>query len=223
MKAVILAAGRGERMRPLTLDTPKPLLKIKGRPILDYIFEVLPSEIDEVIVVVKYLAEKIERHLGGKFSGRKIKYAQGSDLGIAFSFLVAKDYIGKERFLVLYGDELLAAKDIKACLDHDLSIIVFKSPNPKASGVAVLDESGFFKKIIEKPENPPSDVAIGGIMVLNEKIFDYKPFKGPKGEFYLSSILGQFIKDNRVKAVFSDKFLGDITSPSDIARIEQLL
>jgi len=68
-----LAAGEGKRLRPLTLETPKPLLKIKGRPILDYTFSSLPEKISEVILVVGYKGEQIKNYLGDEFSGKKIK------------------------------------------------------------------------------------------------------------------------------------------------------
>ncbi|MEK9166111.1 MAG: sugar phosphate nucleotidyltransferase, partial [Patescibacteria group bacterium] len=61
MKAIILAAGEGRRMRPLTLTTPKPLLEIQGKAIIDYVFDALPEEVEEAVVVVKYLGEKITK------------------------------------------------------------------------------------------------------------------------------------------------------------------
>ncbi len=78
MKAIILAAGRGVRMNLLTVDTPKTLLKVKGKALIDHVFDSLPEEIDEVIVVTKYLGDQIIEHMAGK-SGRKITYVEGSD------------------------------------------------------------------------------------------------------------------------------------------------
>lgn len=211
-------------MRPLTLHTPKPLLKIKGRPILDYIFEALPQKIDEVIVVVDYLRNQIKNYLGEEFRGHRIKYVIGSEQGTASSFLTAKNIIEeKERFLLLYGDELVNQEDLSACCNENLSAIVFHSKNPHTGGVAIIDDHGFIKEITEKPEFPVSDIVVGGIMVLNERIFDYEPIPGSGNEFYLSTILNQYIKEFKVKAVFSENFLGDITSPEDLERIGLLL
>src|SRR3989338_7630405 len=107
MKAIILAAGRGARLRPLTDNVPKPLVAVKGRPILDYVFDVLPDQITEVIVVVKYRAEQIKEYLGKEYRGRKVHYVNSRDEGTAYSFLAARDLIESgERFLLLYGDEL---------------------------------------------------------------------------------------------------------------------
>ena len=93
MKAIILAAGKGERMKPLTLTTPKPLLKIKDKPVIEYVIEALPPEVDEVIVVIRHLGEKIRQYLGSEFKGRKIFFAEGSDKGSAYSFLATKSFI----------------------------------------------------------------------------------------------------------------------------------
>src|SRR3990167_2605925 len=145
MKAVILAAGEGKRMLPLTLTTPKPLLPVNGKPIIDYIFDSLPFEIDEVIIAVLYLGDKL------------------------------KKYLSNERFLLVHGDELTHKIDIINCLQKDLSILVFKPENPSACGMAYLKKDGSNKKIVEKPKKTTSKLAVDGVMVLNTDIFDYTP------------------------------------------------
>lgn len=224
MKAVILAAGKGERMLPLTYHIPKPLLKIHNRPILDYIFEALPQEITEVIVVVKYLQEEVRKYLGSEFRGRKVYYREGSDRGTAFSFLAVRDLIEKdERFLFIYGDEFPDAGDIRKCLSHPLSIVVFQSTTPEMGGVVSLDHNNRIREIIEKPENPQSNIVADGVMVLNANIFNYNPFPHKHGEFYFASFLNQFVKDYPVQAVDAENFIGDITTPEDLKRIESLI
>ena len=100
MKAVILAAGEGKRMSPLTLQTPKPLLEVNGRPIIDYVLESFTPEIDEAIVVVKYLGGQIKKHIGKKYRGMSIRYVLGSDKGNAYSFMAAEKYLKKESLFV---------------------------------------------------------------------------------------------------------------------------
>ncbi|RJQ32473.1 hypothetical protein C4572_01040 [Candidatus Parcubacteria bacterium] len=221
MKVVILAAGEGRRMRPITLERPKPLIKINNKPILSHILESLPKEVEEVVLVVRYLAEKIKNFFGREFMDRKISYAAGSPLGTAHSFLAASKSIGREeRFLALYGDELVLKEDIENCLKERFSVIVFKSEKPWAGGVAKIDQSGYLINIEEKPENPSSDMVAGGIMVIDGGIFECEAARGAKGEYYLSALLAQFAKKKKVKAVISEEFLGDITTPEDIKRIE---
>ena len=90
MKAIILAAGEGTRLKPLTLDIPKSLISIGGKPIIDRIFESLPDEIDEVFIVVGHLKEKIKSHLGDNFRGKKVSYANQIDKHGTFGALLSK-------------------------------------------------------------------------------------------------------------------------------------
>src|SRR3989304_1373445 len=138
MKAVILAAGRGERVMPLTAKTPKPLLKVNGLPIIDYILASLPEEIDEIIIVIKYLGDKIVKHIGKR---KEVKYVTGSDEGNVYSFLATRDYLKDERFLLIYGDEIPNPVNIERCLREDLSILTFN--NGIYDGVMVLDRDIF--------------------------------------------------------------------------------
>ena len=222
MKAIILAAGKGVRMRPLTYETPKSLIKIKGKPVIEHIFESLPSDISEVIVVVKHLGDRIKEYLGDEFKGRRVTFVEGSEKGTAYSFLAAKPHLAGE-FLVLYGDEFPQSEDVRRCLKQGLSAITFTSHNPKLHGMASLRSDGTIAEIVEKPENFEGKMAVGGIMVLNEKIFNYSPYPNSKGEYYLTSLLNQFIKDHRVMAVPSSNFIGDITTPADLERVEKLI
>ncbi|MEK7500796.1 MAG: nucleotidyltransferase family protein [Patescibacteria group bacterium] len=223
MQAIILAAGEGKRMRPLTLTVPKTLIEIKGKPIISHILAALPNEIDEVIVVVRYLGEKIRAYLGSDFGGRKIVYVEGRGQGTAADFLLTRPYVNSERFLLIYGDELPRPDDISNCLKHEFSLLVFKSDNPTAHGVVILNEDGLVEGVMEKPKNPPSEIAVDGVMVLGRKMFEYQPVSGQGGEFYLTSLVDQFVKDHKVYSVMSVGFIGDITTPADIERVEKVL
>jgi len=224
MKAIILAAGEGQRMRPLTLTTPKPLLKIKGKPIIEYLFEALPPEISEVIIVVKYLADQIKNYLGREFCGRKIIFVEGSDKGTAYSFLAARACIeADEEFLFIYGDELVNPADVNNCLQKGLSVLIFESQNPQANGIVSLRVDGAVEEIVEKPEQPKTNLAVDGIMVLNSSIFDYEPLANKKGEYYLTSLVNRFIKDHNVWPVRAVNFIGDITTPEDLERVAKLM
>lgn len=224
MKTIILAAGEGKRMRPLTLKIPKPLILVNGKPVIDYAFDVLPKEIAEVVVVIRYLGDQIKRYLGNEYRGKKISYAEGSIKGTAYSILAAKNFIKKdERFLFLHGDEFHARDDILNCLAHPLSAIVAKYDQPEKAAVVSLDKEGCIIDVVEKPEHPKSNLIVGGIMVLSADIFSYTPTQHKNGEFYFTSMLAQFVKDHLVKAVLSKNFIGDITTPDDIKNIELML
>lgn len=210
-------------MRPLTLTTPKPMLKVAGKTLLDYIFEAMPPEITEAVIVTKYLGEQIRAYCGQVFHGRRIQYANGSDLGTAYSFLAAKPFITGDRFLFLYGDEFPDADDIKACLAHPASVVCWEMPDPWNHGVAILRPDGTIAEILEKPEHPATNLISDGVMVLNKKIFEYQPEKKPNGEYYFTSMVNQFVHDERVMAVKSEQKIGGISTPADIERVEKLL
>lgn len=226
MQAVILAAGEGRRMRPLTLATPKPLLRVGGKTLLDHIFEALPPEINEAIIVVRYLGGQIKNYCGGIFHGRKIIYAEGSERGTAYSFLASQPYIKEKRFLFMQGDDLPSKKDVISCLSYPASIVCWEEDDPWNHGVVALNKDGTIGGITEKPEKPKSNLIAGGIMVLNDKIFgcDLKETLA-RGEFYFSGMVSQFVKTERVTAVISEwgPKVGGISTPADIERVEKLL
>jgi NDP-sugar pyrophosphorylase family protein len=224
MKLVILAAGEGVRMRPLTLDIPKPLIKILGKPIIEHIFLSLPLEISEVIVVVKYLGKKIQEYCGNEFYGKPITYVEGSPFGSASSFLAAKELLkDEERFLFIHGDDLPYKKDVERCLKERTCSLCFEVPDPWNSGVAIIGEDGFIKEIIEKSPNPPSNLVSNGVMVITNKIFECIPQKGDKNELSFSSMFGQYVKKEKVVPVYTEYGAGGFSSPSDIQRIEKIL
>ena len=80
MQLVILAAGRGKRMKTLTENMPKPMLTVLGNDLLEHKISILPKEIDEVIIVIGYLGEKIKKHFGTNFKGKKISYVEQKEL-----------------------------------------------------------------------------------------------------------------------------------------------
>src|SRR5438045_532377 len=106
MDAVILAAGLGTRLRPHTLQTPKPLLKVQGRPILDWTLGALPASVDRVIVVVHYLAEQVEAYLLGQtFFKEWAVVPQGDPRGTGDALRRCQPSVRSERFLVINGDD----------------------------------------------------------------------------------------------------------------------
>ncbi len=210
-------------MLPLTQDIPKPLLRIGNQPILDYIFEALPTEIDTVIMVVGYLENKIRMHLGSRYQGKNIRYVRQEELtGTATALLTTKDLFQKnERFMVIYGDELPTKEDIDGCLAKEYSWLCYKSYNPKQSGIADIDENGKIKVVIEKPENPPSDMCAAGIMVINSSIFDYTPVQHVNGEYYLTALMNFFMRDHDVYAVYGRQ-RPSFLSPDEINKIDPI-
>ncbi len=223
MQAIILASGEGQRMRPLTTTTPKPLLKVGRKTFLEHIFASFPDEVTEVIVVTRYLGEQIRAYCSAQFMGRKVIYADGSPQGTAYSFLAGAEKLSGDRFLVVYGDEIPNRGDMVACLSYPLSVLCWNVENPQGHGVAVLRPDGTIAEIIEKPTDKNLRLLANGVMVLNKTILSCLPRRGPDGEFFLSDMLNDFVKKERVVAVKARRAIGGISTPADIARAEQLL
>jgi UDP-N-acetylglucosamine diphosphorylase / glucose-1-phosphate thymidylyltransferase / UDP-N-acetylgalactosamine diphosphorylase / glucosamine-1-phosphate N-acetyltransferase / galactosamine-1-phosphate N-acetyltransferase len=207
MQAVILAAGHGTRLRPHTEILPKQLLQINGKPILEYGLASLPEEIDEVILVVGWLAEKIHRRFGEKFLGRDIKYVhQNERLGTGHALSLCRDIL-KDRFLVMMGDDLYEKKDIEKCLKHERCILTIEVKNPQDFAVVEVDESGYLKTVTERPHHSSSNLVNTGLYVLDNKFFDYPMVAKQTGsnEYGLPQTIAKAADDYKVyveKATF---------------------
>ena len=125
MKAMILAAGRGERMRPLTDTTPKPLLQVAGKSLIEYHIEALVNAgITELVINLAWLGEKIEAQLGdGSQYGAKITYSREEQaLETAGGIIKALSVLGEEPFIVINGDIYLAGSETLICSDVSITV-----------------------------------------------------------------------------------------------------
>jgi len=223
MQCVILAAGKGTRMQPLTKDIPKPLVEVCGKTLIQHIVEALPSEIDEIILVVGYMEDKIREYCGEEFCGRGVKYVtQGNHCGgTGDALLYAKSLI-TGRFLFMYADDIHGAEALKKVISYPYAMMSAHSDEPQHFGVLELNEDGTLKAIHEKPENPPSNlINIGGI-VLDEKIFSYEITKSNVGELYVTDMVTALAKDCPVKVVEQSLWI-PVSRPEDVGKAEKIL
>ncbi|MFH0891385.1 MAG: nucleotidyltransferase family protein [Candidatus Falkowbacteria bacterium] len=173
MQAVILAAGRGTRLRPLTYHVPKPMVKAAGKNLIEHNLDRLPEEINEIIFVVGYLGEQIMNHFGYEFGGRKISYVkQQKLLGTGHAIHACREKLG-ERFLVIMGDDIYGYGDAERCLKHEQCILAREASGKFSGGRVVLDNAGRLADIIEGAHNKSRALANAAMYVLNKKIFDY--------------------------------------------------
>lgn len=224
MKAVILAAGEGKRMHPLTLDRPKPLVEVLGKPLIHHIWEVLPKAIDEVVVVVGYKREMLRDFLGSTFLGKRVTYVeQNEPLGTAHALRLCETHLkDEEKFLLMNADDFNGREGIARCIEHDMALLVHFVDDPRRFGVVVLNEDGTIKNIEEKPEHPKSNLVLTGVYVFTPKIFDYEATHTKNGEFYLTDMIEEYVKHHPMHIVESD-FWVPIGYPHDIARAEEIL
>lgn len=224
MKAIILVAGEGMRMRPLTLTTPKPLLKVGDKTLLEHLVSTLPPKISELIMVIGYLGEKIQDFCGDEFLGRPVSYVWQKDpMGTYHALKMCQPMLKpNERFGVFFSDDLMDKKTVEDCLSHELSLVGMEHPEPQRFGVITLNPDGSIKNIVEKPQNPESNFVAATGYVLNTKIFDYEPPQNPNGEYYLAAAIDRMAKEHKIMAVPAN-FWFPIATPEDLAKAEKLL
>ena len=232
MKAIILAAGEGVRMRPLTENKPKPLLTVGGKTILEQIVSRLPEEVNELILVIGYLGQQIIDFCGEEFLDRKVQYVwQERKLGTYHALKICESHIEEgERFLMLFADDIHGGEGIEECLKYERALIVEETNEPWKFGIVELADDKSIINIVEKPprlpagrENPPSNLASTGVLLLDSRIFNYEADLHPNGEYYLTSALSKMLKDgHKVYAVKSTLWL-PIGYPEDIQKAEEEL
>lgn len=222
MQAIILAAGKGTRMRPLTYDIPKGMLLVKDKPILEYTLDFLPEEIDEVIIVINHLGEQIKKYFGNEWKGRKIKYVVQKELnGTGGAVRICKDLV-KGKFMVVMGDDLYYKKDLSALAKEELAIMAKYFDNAENFGIFETDEQGNLLNIIESPHTFKSGLVNTAAYTLNEKFFDCEmvPKKEGNIEFGLPQALAKMAKKYPVKIVKATYWL-PIGFPKDLAKAEK--
>jgi len=222
MQCVILAAGKGTRLRPLTEHTPKPLVRVAGKPLLDHIVAALPSSVDEIILVTGYLEEQIKTHCGEHFMGRKVTYIhQAVPEGTAKALWLCKDFL-KGRFLFMFADDIHGKDDIARITSYSRGMLTYQTDTPEKFGIVVRHPDGTLAEMIEKPEHPPSNLASTGVMVLDTNIFNYDVTKEKNGEYYLTDVIEEYAKSYPMAVVEQNLWI-PIGYPEDIEKAEQVL
>lgn len=222
MQCVILAAGNGIRMRPLTDNCPKPLVKVGDKAILDHIVQALPSFIDEIIIVTGYLGEMIKDHCGDEFYGRKITYiTQSKQNGTAKALWLCRDLI-RGRFLFLFADDIHGADDLARATSFSRSLLIASVDNPEKFGIVMRKPDGTLDTMVEKPKHAPSNCASTGVMVLDKHIFEFEPETEIHGEFYLTEVIERYSKKYPIAIVEQNMWI-PIANINDLKRANKLL
>jgi glucose-1-phosphate thymidylyltransferase len=220
-QAVILAAGEGQRLRPFTVNRPKVMLAIAGKPILRYVVEALAKNgIRNIVMVVGYRKDQIFDYFGtGEQFGVEVTYiAQERQLGTAHALAQAQGVIAEE-FLILPGDNLIEAETIAHFIDVEPEAILVKQvDNPRRYGV-VETQGGQVKSIAEKPQEAGSNIISTGIYTFTKEILR---FIGP--ELDIPDAVNRMISQGRpVTAVTTEGTWLDAAYPWDILSLNDAI
>ncbi len=182
-------------MKNLTDNVPKNMLLIKGKPILAWKLEALPTEIDEVIFIIGYLGQQIKDYFGNSYDGKKISYSVQEKLNGSGGALHLVKGLVENDFLVMNGDDLYLKKDVENILKYDLAMLGLEINASDKFGVISFDENGNLKEIIEKGKVVGSALANVGLYKLNKKFFDYPLVPIGNEEFGLPQTLVLMAKE----------------------------
>ncbi|MFC6716057.1 UTP--glucose-1-phosphate uridylyltransferase AglF [Natrialbaceae archaeon GCM10025810] len=234
MQAIVLAAGKGTRLRPLTDDKPKGMVEIAGQPILTHCFDQLVDlGATEFVVVVGYRKEQIIEYYGDEYEGVPITYChQRTQSGLAHALLTAREQIDDD-FMLMLGDNLFDAnlQDVVRRQQEDradAAFLVEEVPWEEASryGVCETNKYGEITDVVEKPEDPPSNLVMTGFYTFTPAIFHACHLVQPsnRDEYELSEAVDLLIQSGRtIDAIQLDGWRMDIGYPEDRDAAEQRL
>lgn len=222
MQAVILAAGRGIRMGELTEHTPKPMLPLLGKPLLEWKLAMLPEAVNEVVIGVHYLHEQIEEYFGTQWNGRKIRYVFLEKIDGTGATLHRMREALDSRFLVTMGDDLYLEEDIRAMLKDELSVLGIETDEAERFGLLKKNEQGNLHSITERPHKETCGVVNTGAYMLDWRFFDYPLVRSSATEFGLPQTLALVGRDHPVRVRMARAWQ-PIGTPEDIVRGEEFL
>lgn len=223
MKAFLLAGGRGERLRPLTLSMPKCLVPINGRPLLDIWLDLLESQgVADVLLNVSHHVEQVRAFLGERRRGPRVHLVvEDHPVGNAGTVAANRQFVaGADSFWVFYADNLTNLR-LQPMLDAHrrnagvLTMGLFRAPDPRAAGIVTTDETGLVVDFVEKPAEPRGDLANAGIYLARASLFDVLPPAEGVLDF------GHHVFPRLAGRMFGhviDDFLMDVGTPTALGR-----
>lgn len=237
MKAVVLAAGKGTRLKGLSDRCAKPMVRVNGRPLLEWILErIAGAGIHEFVIVTGYLGHQIEEYFGdGDKQKWRIRYVpQSEQNGTGGALNLCRGAVGSDLFFLSYGDIIASEAHYGRLVQSfhqspcDALLTLQWVEDPYRGGAIYVDENNRVERVVEKPPHGTSTTNWnnGGMFVLTPEIFDYTarlPLS-PRGEYELTDAVTAMVADGRVvRGLPLDGYRCDLSTPEDVARMEAVL
>jgi bifunctional UDP-N-acetylglucosamine pyrophosphorylase/glucosamine-1-phosphate N-acetyltransferase len=222
MKCIILAAGEGKRMRPLTYTRPKVMLPVANKPLIEYnLVNAISAGFDEFIFVIGYKSEMVRNYFeNGKKWNTKIQYInQGKPLGTAHAISTLEKIV--DDFVLLSGDTIFGVNDIKSICEENNSIGLFRVENPSEYGSVNIANNQLIK-IYEKVSKPPTRLINAGIYHFNEEVFNYIKFtkKSIRGEYEFTDTINLMASDYPLRVIKLSEWF-DVVYPWNLLEVNR--
>ena len=229
MRALLLAAGRGTRLRPLTDSVPKCLVEIDGRPLLDYWIELLSKGgIVEIILNLHYLPETVKSYVERcRYPVRITTVYEETLLGTGGTLLKNREFFRGEPLMLAHADNL-SSFDVRAFVRRyelrdkgiEITMMTFDAADPQTCGIVELDQRGVVKAFHEKVKNPPGNLANAAVYVVSPVVVDFLASLGKQTIDFSTEVIPRFM--GRINTFHNQTYHRDIGTPESLAaaRIE---
>lgn len=217
MRALLLAAGLGTRLRPLTDTIPKCLIPINGRPLLDYWIRMLgEAEVSPILVNLHYFADKVRNYIEtSRFNDIVVTVYEEKLLGTAGTLLKNRNFFKNETVMFIHADNL-SKFDVRAFIEShqkrpsgcEITMMTFTTDTPETCGVVEIDANGLVQAFHEKVSNPPGNLANGAVYIIEPSIFPFLADFGKEIINFSTEVLPHYI--GRIYTFFNNSYHRDI-------------
>lgn len=217
MRALLLAAGLGTRLRPLTDSVPKCLVEINGRPLLDYWIELLSTGgIADILVNLHYLPEAVSTYIEGcRYPVNLVTVYEEKLLGTGGTLVENRAFFGNEPVMLVHADNL-SVFDVRAFVDRfyrrsseiEITMMTFRTDAPERCGIVELDEQGVVRAFHEKVKSPPGNLANAAVYILSPGVINFLSGLGKKVIDFSTEVLPHYI--GRINTFYNDVYHRDI-------------